>query len=80
MAHILIADDLLERVDHVRPESVSAEQFVADAVREKLAWQENMTEFVQLSDETRRMMDAKGITEAEILADFETSREGRTSD
>jgi hypothetical protein len=53
---------------------------VADAVREKLAWQERRTEFIQLSDETRRMMDAKGITEADILADFEAFREGLTSD
>ena len=80
MAQISIADDLLEKIDNARPESVSAEQFVADAVREKLAWQENKTEFFQLSDETRRMMDAKGITEAEILTDFEASREGLTSD
>jgi hypothetical protein len=80
MAQISIADDLLERVESARSESVSAEQFVADAVREKLAWQENSTEFFRLSDQTRRMMDAKGITETEILRDFESSREGLTSD
>jgi len=80
MAQISIADDLLEKVDTARPKSVSAEEFVADAVREKLAWHDRKTEFFQLSDETRRMMDAKGITEAEILADFEASRESLTSD
>jgi hypothetical protein len=80
MAQISIADDLLEKIDSARPESVSAEEFVADAVREKLAWQDKKTEFFELSDETRRMMDAKGIAEAEILADFEGSREGLVSD
>ena len=80
MAQISIADDLLRRVDDVRPASVSAEQFVADAVREKLSWQENRAEFFQLSDETRQMMEAKGITQAEILADFEASREGLARD
>ena len=80
MAQISIADDLLEKVQHARPESVSAEQFVADAVREKLAWQDKKSEFLQLSDETRRMMDARGITEAEVLTDFEAFREGLPSD
>ena len=76
MAQISIADELLDKVEDARPDSVSAEQFVADAVREKLSWQDKRSEFIQLSDETRRMMDTKGITEAEVLADFETFREG----
>jgi len=33
MAQIWISDDLLKRIDNGRPKSVSAEQFVADAVR-----------------------------------------------
>jgi hypothetical protein len=75
MAQISIADDLLGKVDTARSETVSAEEFVADAVRERLAWHDRKTEFFQLSDEIRRTMDAKEITEAEILVDFEASRE-----
>lgn len=75
MAQVPIADELLKQVESVLPESVSTEQFVADAVREKLSWQQRKAEFVHLSDDTRRKMDAQGITEAEILADFEAARE-----
>ena len=75
MAQIPIADELLKQVESVLPESVSTEQFVADAVREKLSWQQCKAEFVHLSDDTRRKMDAQGITQAEILADFEAARE-----
>ena len=80
VAHISIADELLEQVEKARPGSVSAEEFVADAVRQKLAWQERKAEFYRLSDETRRMMDAKRITEVEILTEFEASRENLTGD
>ena len=68
MAQITISDELLGRIDSVRSRSVSTEEFVADAVREKLAWQERKSEFCQLSDATRQMMDEKGISESQILA------------
>lgn len=80
MAQISIADELLNKVENSLSDSVSAEQFVADAVREKLAWHEKQTEFYELSDETHQLMQAKGIAEAEILSDFEAFREGLTSD
>ncbi len=80
MAQISIADELLKQIESALPESVSSEQFVADAVREKLAWQQRKAEFVRLTDDTRQRMEAKGITESEILAEFESSRESLTSD
>jgi hypothetical protein len=80
MAQISIADELLKQIESALPESVSSEQFVADAVREKLAWQQRKAEFVRLSDDTRQRMNAKGLTESTILADFEASRESLTSD
>ena len=74
MAVITISDELLERVEQSRP-NLSTAEFVADAVREKLAWQERRAEFFRLSDETRRQLDNQGIGEAEILRDFDAFRE-----
>lgn len=80
MAKISIADELLKQIERALPELASTEQFVADAVREKLVCQDRKAEFLRLSDETRRRMEAKGITESEIVADFEASRESLTSE
>jgi hypothetical protein len=80
MAEITIPDELLQQVENVLPESVSTETFIADAVREKLFWQKRKAEFYRLSDETRRGMDERGISEAEILSDFEAFRETLTRD
>ena len=67
MAVITISDELIQRVEQSWP-SLSTVEFVAEAVREKLAWQERRAEFFRLSDETRRQMDQQGIGEAEILS------------
>ena len=80
MAQITIADDLFERIERALPESASTDGFVGEAVREKLAVQERRAEFYRLSEETRRRMDEKGISESEILGDFEAFREGLTVD
>ena len=79
MAVITISDELLQRVEQSWP-SLSTTEFVAEAVREKLAWQERRAEFFRLSDETRRQMDQQGICEAEILSDFDAFRESLTRD
>jgi hypothetical protein len=80
MANITISDELLERVEQSLPKATSVAEFVADAVREKLAWQQRKAEFFRLSDETRRQMEMRGISEAEILGEFEAFREGLTHD
>jgi hypothetical protein len=80
MATIAIPDELLKQVAAIRPESVSTEEFVADAVRTKLAWQSRRAEFFRLSDETRQAMQKKGLSETELLADFEGFRQGLTDD
>lgn len=80
MAVITISDELLQRVEQSRPGSRSTAEFVADAVRENLAWLERKAEFFRLSDETRRQMDKQGIDEAEILGDFDAVRESPTRD
>lgn len=75
MATITLPDDLLEQVERALPKSVSPDEFVADAVRDKLAWQDRKQEFFRLSNGTRRRMEEQGISEAELLADFEAFRE-----
>ena len=80
MAVITISDELLQRVEQYRPGNLSTAEFVADAVREKLAWQQRRAEFVRLSDETRRQMDNQGVSEVEILADFDAFRQSLTRD
>jgi hypothetical protein len=80
MAQITIGDDLLTRVQRTLPESVSADRFIEEAVREKLAVEERRAEFYWLSEETRRRMDEKKVSESEILSDFEAFREGLTLD
>ena len=80
MAQITIADDLLTQIQRALPESASADGFIEEAVREKLAVQERRSEFYRLSEETRRRMDEKGVSESEILGDFEVFREGLTLD
>ena len=79
MAVITISDELLQRVEQSWP-SLSTAEFVAEAVRDKLAWQERRAEFFRLSDETRRQMDQQGIGEAEILKDFDAFRESLPRD
>lgn len=80
MAIITIPDELMQRVEESRPGSLSAAEFVADAVLDKLAWEERKSEFFRLSDETRRQMDGRGIGEAEIMSDFAAVRESLTRD
>jgi hypothetical protein len=77
MAVITLPDELLQRLEESLPESVSAEAFVADAVREKLAFEGRKAEFYRLSDETRRLMLEKGHSETQILKDFDAFREGQ---
>lgn len=47
-----------------------------EAVREKLSWEDRRRHFCRLSDETRAAMVAKGLTEADMLKDFEDFRHG----
>ncbi len=74
MPQIQIPQSLFEKIESVVPATTSPEEFVLQAVEEKLSWEERRTEFYRLSDATRAAMTAKGLTEADILTDFETSR------
>lgn len=75
MLQVTIPEDLLREIEQALPPSASAEEFVIDAVRQQLSWHEERQEFYRLSDQTRRAMAERGISEAEVLADFETFRQ-----
>jgi hypothetical protein len=71
-----IPDTLAREIERVVPAPRSPEDFVLEAVREKLSWEDRKREFCRLSDETRAAMVARGLTEADILRDFEDFRHG----
>ncbi len=75
MLQITIPDDLLREIEQALPASASAEEFVIDAVRQRLSWEDRKLQFYRLSDQTRRAMADRGIGEEELLGDFENSRE-----
>ena len=56
------------------PERKSADEFVLQAVRDKLTFEDRKREFYRLSDLARAAMTKKGLTEADILAEFEARR------
>jgi hypothetical protein len=78
MPSVNIPDALFSEIGKVVVGAVSPEDFVVAAVREKLSWEGRKREFFRLSDETRAAMQAKGLTEADILAGFEDFRHDPT--
>ena len=75
MVQIGIPEDVFEGIKKVAPDSVSPDAYVTEVLRAKLALEERKKEFYQLSDENRAAMAQKGISEEEILADFESFRD-----
>ncbi|MCY2993152.1 MAG: hypothetical protein NTY19_35505 [Planctomycetota bacterium] len=75
MPQIEIPDAVFQRIEQLRPESQSAADFVLHAIQDRLVGEDRKREFYRLSDETRRAMSKQGISEAEVLADFESFRE-----
>jgi len=74
MPHVDIPQDLFQQIQQVLPASKSTDQFITQAVREKLASNERREEFLRLSDITRQAMLERGLTEEELLDDFEKQR------
>ena len=74
MPQVQIPQSLFDQIESVVPATTSPQEFVVQAVREKLSWEGRKSEFYRLSDETRAAMETKGLTEADVLADFEASR------
>jgi hypothetical protein len=74
MAQVHIPDSLLQEIERISPPLHSADEFVVQAVREKLSLEERKGEFYRLSDENRAAIDAQGVTETAVLEDFEAFR------
>jgi len=74
MPQVNIPEPLFAEIERAVLAPASPEEFVLDAVREKLSWKGRKLEFFRLSDETRSAMVAKGLEEADILSDFEAFR------
>ncbi len=74
MSQVQIPDTLIQQIEAagITPGAVNA--FVEQAVREKLHEEERRKEFHFLTAKIRQAMLAQGLTEEEILADFEDQR------
>ena len=74
MPQIHIPETLFAEIEKAISPSASAEEFVVQAVREKLSFEDEKREFCRISDQNRLAMNEKGLSEAEILAEFESLR------
>ena len=74
MPQVQIPQALFDQIETVVSVNGSPEEFVVAAVREKLSAEKRKAEFYRLSDATCAAMTAKGLTEADVLADFEATR------
>jgi hypothetical protein len=74
MPQVYIPEALFEQVKKVLPEAASADDFIFKAVRDQLSQEERRAEFYRLSDALRAAMVEKGLSEEQVLADFESFR------
>lgn len=77
MAQIDIPPELFKEIDQTRPPTVSPAEYVTQAVREKLDKEHRAEEFLRLAAENREAMLARGLTEEQVIADFEAWRRER---
>jgi hypothetical protein len=74
MSQIQLPDALIQQIEAAGITGCAVDEFVQQAVREKLQEEERRKEFHRLTAKIREAMLAKGFTEEEILADFEKHR------
>jgi len=74
MPHVDIPQDLFQQIQQMLPACENTDQFIQAAVREKIAWKERSNEFRKMSDLTKQAMLERGLTEEELLEDFEKHR------
>lgn len=79
MSHIQIPDALIHQIEAAGVTGSAVDEFVRQAVQEKLAIASLTTEqrrrrFFELSDEMRAAMHQRGLTEEELLAEFDARR------
>jgi hypothetical protein len=73
MSTIQIPDTLLQQIEAAGVPG-GVEVFVQQAIRDKLASDQHREEFFRLSDEMRAAMLEQGLTEEQLLAEFDTRR------
>jgi len=74
MSQIQIPDTLLQQIEAAGLTGSAVDEFVQQAVCEKLNWEARREEFRRISSRVREAMHDKGLTEEEILADFDSFR------
>lgn len=79
-SHIQIPDALLHQIEATGLTGGAVDEFVQQAVREKLSAEERRKEFHRLTAKIRDAMLAKGLTEDEVLADFEKHRRSENAE
>lgn len=71
MLQIELPESLLQQIEST---GITVPEFVQQAVREKLAADERRKLFYRLSDEMRAAMHRQGLTEDQLLAEFDALR------
>ena len=74
MPQVYIPETLLKEIEKALPETSSADNFIIQAVREKLTSLEHKKEFYKLSARAQTVMQEKGLSETDILKDFDSFR------
>lgn len=74
MCAIQLPDALVAQIAAAGVASEAVDAFVEQAVREKLAGEEKRKKFFRLSDEIRTSMHKQGLTEEQLLAEFDALR------
>jgi hypothetical protein len=75
MSQIHLSDALIQQIETTAGLTGSAvDEFVQQAVREKLDWEARRQEFRRITSRVRQAMHDQGLTEEDILADFESFR------
>ena len=78
MPQVELPSDLFEKVEHSLTNGGTVDDFVRNAVERKLDDEARRKEFHRLSSKIREAMHAQGLTEDEILADFERHRRSQS--
>jgi hypothetical protein len=74
MPHVNIPDNLFQQIEKILPPAVSTDDYVVEAVREKLVSEDHKRRFFELSERNRTAMKEKGLTEESFLTDFDQFR------
>ena len=74
MFNLELSDSLLQQIEAAGFTGSAVDGFVQQAIREKLNDEERRKEFHKLTGRIRESMLVKGLTEDELLDDFEKHR------